>query len=196
MARWCCGTVGLIFGCCGTDPGFAGCIGDIRDIINQSINQSNLYIANIPSVARLSCAISKSVLNSKINEAVPQRQHDIEHSSVYEGSGQIWYVLGIFLRVAFEVDERTDNGKVFQREGTKELNDLFPALVLPLGTDKVIPLFDLSERDASGVASKDMAQDSIGFAPVLVLTLWNDRLLYLFDLSEWDGSGVASMEGR
>ena len=53
------------------------------------------------------------------------------------------------------MDERTDSGKLFQREGAQELNDPFPALVLTLGTDKVIPLFDLSERDGSGVASKE-----------------------------------------
>ena len=37
---------------------------------------------------------------------------------------------------------------------TQKLNDRFPALVLTLGTDKLIPLCDLSERDGSGVASK------------------------------------------
>ena len=64
-------------------------------------------------------------------------------------------VLRHFLKVATEVDERTDSGKVFQREGAQELSDIFPALVLTLGTDKVIPLCDLSERDGSGVASKE-----------------------------------------
>ena len=54
-----------------------------------------------------------------------------------------------------EADGRTDSGKLFQQEGAQELNDLFPALVLTLGTDKVIPLFDLSECDGSGVASKE-----------------------------------------
>ena len=54
-----------------------------------------------------------------------------------------------------EVDERTDSGKPFQREETQELNGLFPRLVLTLGTDKVIPLFDLRERDGSGEASKE-----------------------------------------
>ena len=47
------------------------------------------------------------------------------------------------------------SGKLFQREGEQELTDLFPALVLTLGTNKVIPLFDLGERDGSGVASKE-----------------------------------------
>ena len=54
-----------------------------------------------------------------------------------------------------EVNERTGGGKLFQREGAQELKDLFPALVLTLGTDKVIPLFDFSECDGSGVASKE-----------------------------------------
>ena len=53
------------------------------------------------------------------------------------------------------MDEWSDSGKLFQREGAQELNDLFPELVLTLGTDKVIPLFDLSERDGSGVESKE-----------------------------------------
>ena len=46
-------------------------------------------------------------------------------------------------------------GKLFQRGGAQKLNNLFPALVLTLGTDKKIPLFDLSERDGSGAASKE-----------------------------------------
>ena len=57
--------------------------------------------------------------------------------------------------MATNVDERTDSGKLFQREGAQELNDLFPALVLTLGADKVIPLCDFSERDGSGVARKE-----------------------------------------
>ena len=51
----------------------------------QSINQSNFYSANIPSVAWLSGVTSKSVLNSKIDEAVPQRQQVIGHAGVYGG---------------------------------------------------------------------------------------------------------------
>ena len=48
------------------------------------INQSNFYSANISIVARLSGATSKSVSNSKIDEAVPQRQQVIGHVGVYE----------------------------------------------------------------------------------------------------------------
>ena len=57
--------------------------------------------------------------------------------------------------MATEVDERTGSGELFQREGAQELNDLFLALVLTIGTDKVIPLFDLGEHDGSGVESKE-----------------------------------------
>ena len=72
------------------------------------------------------------------------------------GKGQIKKdVSRHFLKVDTEVDERTDSGKPFQREGAQEPNDLLPALVLTPGTDKVIPLFDLSERDGSGVVSKE-----------------------------------------
>ena len=53
------------------------------------------------------------------------------------------------------MDERTEGVKLFQRKGAQALNDLFPALVSTLGTGKVIPLFDLNERDGSGVASKE-----------------------------------------
>ena len=103
--------------------------------MNQSINQLNFYSANIPSVARLSGATSKSVLNSKIDEAVPQRQQVIGHAGVYGGKARSKrYVLRHFLKVETAVDERTDSGKLFQREGAQELNDLFPALILTLGT--------------------------------------------------------------
>ena len=99
---------------------------------------------------------SKSVLNSKIHEVVPQHHQVIGHAGVYGGKARSKrYVLRHFLKVETEVDERTDSGKLFQREGAQELNDLFPALVLTLGTDNVIPLFDLSEHDGSGVASKE-----------------------------------------
>ena len=96
------------------------------------------------------------MLNSKIDEAVPQRQQVIGHAGVYGGKARSKiYVLRNLLKVETEVNERTDSGKLFQKEGAQELNDLFPAFVLSLGTDKVIPLFDLSERDGSGVASKE-----------------------------------------
>ena len=65
------------------------------------------------------------------------------------------YVLKRLLKVATEVAERTDSGRLFQREGVQELKALAPVLVLILGTDRVIPLFDLSERDGREVAIKE-----------------------------------------
>ena len=50
---------------------------------------------------------------------------------------------------------RTDSGRLFKREGAQELNALAPVLVLILGMDRVIPLFDLSERDERDVAIKE-----------------------------------------
>ena len=51
--------------------------------------------------------------------------------------------------------ERTDSGRLFQREGAQELKALAPVLVLILGMDRVIPLFDLSERDGREMAIKE-----------------------------------------
>ena len=90
------------------------------DIFNESINQPNIYSANIPSVARLSGATSKSVINSKIDDAVPQRQQVIWHAGVYGGKARSKrYVLRHFLKVETEVDERTDSGKLAKGKGHK-----------------------------------------------------------------------------
>ena len=51
--------------------------------------------------------------------------------------------------------ESTDSGRFFQRKGAHELKALAPVLVLILGMDRVIPLFDLSERDGREVAIKE-----------------------------------------
>ena len=51
--------------------------------------------------------------------------------------------------------EWTDSERLFQRKDAHELKALAPVLVLILGTDRVIPLFDLSERDGSEVAIKE-----------------------------------------
>ena len=50
--------------------------------------------------------------------------------------------------------EWTDSGR-FKREQAPELKALAPVLVLILGMDIVIPLFDLSERDEREVAIKE-----------------------------------------
>ena len=64
-------------------------------------------------------------------------------------------VLRRLLKVATEVAERTDSGRLFQREGAHELKALAPVLVLILGMDRVIPLFDISERDGREMAIKE-----------------------------------------
>ena len=78
------------------------------------------------------------------------------HTGVYEGKAKSKrYVLRRLLEVATEVAERTDSGRLFEREGAHELKALAPVLVLILGMDTVIPLFDLSERDGREVAIKE-----------------------------------------
>ena len=57
--------------------------------------------------------------------------------------------------MATEVAERTDSGRLFQREGVHELNALAPVLILILGMNRVIPLFDLSEGDGREMAIKE-----------------------------------------
>ena len=89
-------------------------------MLHSSINEPNFYSANIPGVARLNGATPKSVLNSKIDEAVPQHQHVIEHAGVYGGKAKSKrYVLRHLLKVAIEEDERTNSGKLFQKKGLK-----------------------------------------------------------------------------
>ena len=65
------------------------------------------------------------------------------------------HLLRRLLKVATEVAEWTDNGRLFQRERVQELNALAPVLVWILGMDRVIPLFDLSEHDGREVAIKE-----------------------------------------
>ena len=57
--------------------------------------------------------------------------------------------------MATEVAERADSERLLQREGAHELRALAPVLVLILGTNRVIPLFDLSERDGREMAIKE-----------------------------------------
>ena len=55
------------------------------------------------------------------------------------------YALRRLLKVATEGAEQTDSERLFKREGAQDLNAFVPVLVLILETDRVIPLFDLSE---------------------------------------------------
>ena len=63
--------------------------------------------------------------------------------------------------MATEVAERTDRGRLFQREGAHELKALAPVLVLILGMDRVIPLFDLSERDGREMATSSEVNGAV-----------------------------------
>ena len=64
-------------------------------------------------------------------------------------------VFRYFLKVATELAERTDSGRLFQRDGAQEWKALAPVLVLTLGTDKLLSLFDLNEREGIDVASME-----------------------------------------
>ena len=65
------------------------------------------------------------------------------------------HVLRRFLKVETEVAELTDSKRLFQRVGVQYPNAFVLELVFILGTDRVIALFDLSERDGRDVASKE-----------------------------------------
>ena len=61
------------------------------------------------------------VFNSKINEAVPQHRGAIRSVGVYgEKPKSKICVLRHFLKVAIEVAQQTDSGRLFQREGELE----------------------------------------------------------------------------
>ena len=51
--------------------------------------------------------------------------------------------------------EWTDSRRLFQRDGAQECKALAPVLVLTLGTDRLLSLFDFSEQDRSDVASTE-----------------------------------------
>ena len=51
--------------------------------------------------------------------------------------------------------EETDSGRLFRKDGAQEWKALAPVLVLTLGTQRLIPLLDLSERDGIDGASME-----------------------------------------
>ena len=114
------------------------------------INQSNFYSPNIPSEVKLSDAIAESVFNGKIDETVPWHQRAIVCAGVEGGKAKSKRCLfTCFLKAATEMAEQTHSDRLFQRDGMQEWKALGPVLVLTLGTDKLILLLDLSERDGS-----------------------------------------------
>ena len=81
----------------------------------------NFYRASILGETRLSGATSKSVLNSKIDGAVLQHPKAIRRAGVYGGKAKSKRcVVRYFLKVATEMTERTDNRRLFQRDGAQE----------------------------------------------------------------------------
>ena len=59
------------------------------------------------------------------------------------------------MKVATEMTEWTGSRRLFQRDGVQEKKALAPVLVLTLGTDGLLSLFDLSEWDGSDAASME-----------------------------------------
>ena len=73
------------------------------------------------------------------------------HASVYEGQAKSKRcVFRCFLKVATEMAEWTDSGRLFPR-----VKALAPVLVLTLETDRLLSLFDLSEQDRSDAVSME-----------------------------------------
>ena len=58
-------------------------------------------------------------------------------------------VFRCLLKDAVEGADQTERGSLFHRVGPQERKALAPVLVLTLGTEKLIPLFDLSEWDGT-----------------------------------------------
>ena len=122
----------------------------VCDTIRLSINQSNFYSPNIPSKARFSGATAKSVFNSKMD------QKAMGSDGNYGGKAKSKRcVFRYFIKVATEMAERTNSGRLFQRDGAQEWKVLAPLLVLTLGTNKLLLLFDLSEREGVNAANME-----------------------------------------
>ena len=86
-----------------------------------SINQLSLYSTNIPGEARLIGATAKSVFNSEFDEAVVLHQQAIGYAGVCGRNAKSRRpVLRSFLKVAIEMAEWTDIGRLLHREGAQE----------------------------------------------------------------------------
>ena len=59
------------------------------------------------------------------------------------------------MKIATEEAERTDSGRLAQRDGARECKALAPVLVLTLGADRLLLLLDLNEWDGSDGANME-----------------------------------------
>ena len=115
-----------------------------------------IYSANIPGKARLSGLLAKSVFNSKIEETAPYHQQAMGSDVIYGGKAKSKRcVFRYFLKVATELAKRRGSGRLFQRGGAQERKPLAPVLALTLGTDKLLTLFDLREREGIDAVSME-----------------------------------------
>ena len=84
--------------------------------------------------------------NAKIQDSVQKHQQTIAYAGIYGGKAKSRCVFRRLLKVAVERGQRTKKGSLFYRVGPQERKALAPVLVLTLGTENLILLFDLSER--------------------------------------------------
>ena len=86
-------------------------------------------------------------LKARIQDSVQKHQQTIGCAGLYEGKATSKrFVFRRLLKDAVEGADRTKRGSLFHRVGPQEREALALVLVLTLGTEKLIPLFDLSER--------------------------------------------------
>ena len=124
----------------------------LRTYINQSINQASISPispAKPGSVAQQPNQCSTAKLRKQFRNI----NRPLGSDGIYGGKAKSKrYVFRCFLKVVTELAERTDSGRLFQRDGAQALA---PVLVLTLGTDKLLSLFDLSEREGIDAASME-----------------------------------------
>ena len=128
----------------------------MNESINESINQS-ISMAKLVSVSRQRnrCSTSKlmkqfRIINGTSGVVVSMGGRPSQRDMFWDVS---W-------RFSTEVAERTNSRKLFQRERAQKWTVLAPVLVLNLGTDRLIPLFDLGDWDGSDGAKHGVNTES------------------------------------
>ena len=87
---------------------------------------------------------------AKIQDLVQKHQQTIGCAGSYGGKAKSKRcVFRRLLKDAVEGADRTKRGRLFHRVAPQERKALAPVLVLTLGTEKLIPLFDPSERSGT-----------------------------------------------